>query len=159
MLARRFCKHFAETLRQKADLADPRLQPDNMPQTPSFAHTFTSAPNPTPLHPMQSLRAQSVPPSSSSAPQQQPSVAAAPPTGQKQYHPINLWLRSLNGRLDGDKTDYTRYLQTFVQEDIQSTFEIIYMGAEGLTGIDGIAKGTAVRLFNWAKEDSEARAN
>jgi hypothetical protein len=79
------------------------------------------------------------------------------PKARKHYIGIATWLESLNGRLEGDQRDYVTYLPALLEEDVQSTFEIICMGVEGLRGIDGIALGTATRLVAWAIEDRDTQ--
>lgn len=126
--------------------------------TPSFTRVFQPAPEPTPVRPLNLSRAQSLPapngPGETAAPLP-PNTPRRP--AQPHYYPINTWLADLNStrRISGDTTDYTGILQDLLQENVQSTFEIIEMGREGLTGIGSIKRGTAIRLVAWAIEDRD----
>jgi hypothetical protein len=114
---------------------------------------------PTPQQPSQGSRTRSFPTAEAPRIAGTSSTAdhSSAPKAHKRYIGIGTWLESLNGRLEGDNRDYTTYLPALLGEDVQSTFEIICMGAEGLKGIDGIALGTVTRLVAWAIEDRDSQ--
>ena len=157
LLGRIICKRFAATLAKKQELAQTEVV-TTIPTiagsaTPSFER-FHPPPEPTPKAPVQ---AHSVPVSSRLEGPSLPKVAPKAAT-QPRYIPLNTWLADLNKsrRMPNDNTDYLSLLPDLLSQDVQSTFEIVLMGVEGLNGIGSIKCGTAIRLVAWAVEDRDA---
>lgn len=150
LLARQIARRYSQMLAKKAELSQPVPSATNSFETPRFARTFTALGPPTPQRFL--ARSQSVPISGELGPSE--SNRRRPIGSGKRHIPINEWLASLRGRIEGDNTNYQALLQPLLAEDIQSTLEICLLGKEGLVGIGGIAKGTAARLEAWAREDT-----